>query len=76
MTLQTILIAAFLITIFFFLFRRWTDYLVFFPQKEENYTVTPKERGMVYEDVWLQSGKERIHGWLIRSLKPLKRKLI
>ncbi|MHA1911424.1 MAG: alpha/beta hydrolase [Candidatus Kariarchaeaceae archaeon] len=61
-------IIVFFVILFLILFRRWTDYMVFFPQKVREYSVTPNERGMEYDDLWLQSGKEKIHGWLIKSI--------
>jgi len=42
--------------------------MVYFPQKvKDSYSTTPDMRGMEYEDLWFQSGKEKIHAWLIKS---------
>jgi hypothetical protein len=61
-------IIALFIILSLVLFRRWTDLMVFFPTKVHgSYSDTPGKRGMKYDDLWLQSGKEKIHSWLIKS---------
>ena len=67
MIVKVIVIILFII-LFWLLFRRWTDSMVFFPQKaREQYSATPNQIGAEYDDLWFQSGKEKIHGWLIKS---------
>ena len=67
MIVKLTIIGLFII-LFIALFRRWTDYMVYFPQKvKDSYSTTPDMRGMEYEDLWFQSGKEKIHAWLIKS---------
>jgi hypothetical protein len=41
-------------------------YLIYFPQK--SLTVTPQTAGLVYEDVYLQTGDGiKIHGWSMKA---------